>query len=78
MITYNNLGIIADRSFAKYIRDLHSYLVYRRVRPEHALCPYLINYYEGEDDQEYLENVETLRNHCKGLVEERKKNLDKY
>ncbi len=47
-------------------------------RPIFALMPYLLFFNYSKIDREYSKNLLFIRDYCEGLLEDRRKNLDKF
>ena len=55
------------------LRDIFLYIAFRGMRYEISIIPYLIFLWYSVKDRECLQNIKTVRDFCRGLIEARKK-----
>lgn len=73
-LPYEENGITKQKSLGMVLRDIFLYLAFRTARYEMCVVPFLMFFYYTKSDREALRNIKTVRQFCRDLIEERKKN----
>jgi cytochrome P450 len=56
----------------KALRDIFLYIAFRGMRYEISIIPYLLFLWYNKSDRECLQNIKTVRDFCRTLIEKRR------